>query len=143
MSTTTCNPCTCTDMYYRTELSFRKAVLELLCELIGLAAAPPPPPTTAAVFAPLTPILFSGIGAGYALGVDLPDDTKSVNIVNHTDGDVYVSMDGGVSNTFLLGAAESVFVNLVELGLVTTAIVQLKQGAYVPTTGLVLIYSVS
>ena len=99
-------------------------------------------PVTPAVFEPLVVVAFSAITAAYVSAVVLPADTKWVKIVNSTDGDVYISMDSGVTDTFLLGTAELIELDLKEWGLDSVADIRLKQGAFVPTTGNVLISSI-
>ena len=97
---------------------------------------------TTAVFEPIVVVAHTSIGAAYASAETLPANTKWVKIQNATDGDVYVSMDGGVSDNFLLGTAESVELDLQAWLLTSTANIQLKDGPFAPTSGSVLISSI-
>ena len=76
-----------------------------------------------------------------ALGVALPAATKVVILDNQTNGDVVVSMDAGVSDTFFMKAGDKLVLPLAQVGLITTAIVHLKDGTTASTAGSFYIYS--
>lgn len=134
-----CDPCTCIEMFYRDKEAWQRAVLQLLCNVITNTA--PLVPTAAAVFDPLVAKTAASILAAYSSATDLADDTRSVTFDNQTDGDVYISMDGGVSDHYYLRSGQSLHVNLYDIGKVTTAAVHMKRGSNVPTTGNVFVYS--
>lgn len=98
-------------------------------------------PTTAATFAAETATGFAAIGAGFALGVDLPDGTKVVVLDNQTNGDVVVSMDAGVTTFKTLKGGDTLVLPLAQAGLITTGIVHLKDGTTAATAGSFLISS--
>lgn len=147
--TCTKDPCSCPDMYIRSDVSWRRGVLDLFCGLLSTAenilnaviSGATPSPTTA-VFEPYSATAAGSIGAGYSVVEDLPDHTKSVNIANRTDGDVIVSMDGGTTDTYYLVATESIFIPLTNINLETSASIAIKQGTDIPTTGSLYIYSI-
>lgn len=137
-----CDPCVCPEQHFRNDLSWRKAVLTVLCNLIDAVQGGSIPPAAQAVFPALVATAAGSVGAAYAVVTDLADHTKSVNIANRTDGDVVVSMDGGATDTYYLVATESVFIPLADFNLETTAAIALKQGTDAPTSGSVYIYSI-
>lgn len=93
------------------------------------------PALSEATFAAITVVGFASIGAAYASAVNLPDDTKVVNLSNQTNGDVYVSMDGGANDTFHMKAGDEKLLNLAGSYLKSTADVQLKDGISASTSG--------
>ena len=95
---------------------------------------------TAATFAAID--ATTSIGAAYASSVDLPNDTKIVILDNQTNGDVMVSMDGGVSDTFHLKAGDVLSLNLVSATLKTTGDVQTKDGTTASSTGTFYVSSI-
>lgn len=143
-----CDPCVCPDQHYRDNDSFKKAVITVLCsmtdrlvDILG-AVEGGTPPSAAAVFEPLVSVDSAGINAAYAVVETLPANTRSFSIVNYTNGDVYVSMDGGATDTYMLPPSQGVSSNLYELGVTTATQISLKDGAFPATTGVVLIYSI-
>lgn len=142
-----CDPCDCTYENARSVDTYRAAVLAILCGVrsylssILNAVTGSTPPVTAAVFAPASATGFAAIGAGYALGVDLPDGTRTVILDNQTNGDVWVSMDGGAHDTFHLKGGDKLVLPLSQSGVSTTAVVHLKDGTSPSTAGTFYIYS--
>lgn len=135
-----CDPCVCPEQHYRDSMSWRKAMITLLCRLVGYSDATINPGYNA-TFDPLTAVDAGSIGAAYASAVDLPDATRSIDIDNQTDGCVYVSMDGGLHDHYHLVRGQTMHVNLYDIGRVTTADIQLKDGITPASTGNVFIYS--
>jgi len=99
-------------------------------------------PSTAATFAALSNITAATLAAGYATVVDLPDGTKWVQIDNQTNGDVMISMNGGTADTWHVKAGDVQTVALAPLGLVTTAVVQAKDGTTASTAGSLYVSSI-
>lgn len=144
-----CDPCVCPEQHYRDNGTFKKAVLTLLCtvrtglEAILAAIGGGPGPASAAVFPALASLAYNLIVVGYTAVINLPDDTKLVTLDNQTNGDVYVSMDGGVTDTYHLKGGDKLVVSLADLGLVTTAIVSVRYGiGGASSTGTFFVYSV-
>ena len=129
-----CDPCVCPDQHYRNNDSFKKAVLTLLCsiktgllDILGIIGGSTPP-TAAAVFQLLASKAYTAIIVTYSTIVDLPDGTREVILDNQTNGDVYISMDGGVSDTYHLKGGDKLVLNLFSLGVSTTATIKLRYG---------------
>ena len=99
-------------------------------------------PSSNASFAPLDVTAYGAIGAAYALAVDVPDGTKTVILDNQTNGDVMVSMDAGVTDTFHVKAGDVYSLTLAQSGNVTTAQIYIKDGTAVSTSGSFYIYSI-
>lgn len=83
----------------------------------------------------------TSIGAAYATAVDLPDRTHVVILDNQTNGDVTVSMDGGTTDNFHLKAGDVLSLNLISSGLITTGVVQIKDGTTASSSGTFYVYS--
>ena len=92
-------------------------------------------PTVAAQFAAMDVTVPGGIGAAYANVLDLPDGTKMVLFDNQTNGDVDVSLDGGVSTHYSLKGGDTLALNLAQFGLVTTVAVWIKDGTTASAAG--------
>jgi hypothetical protein len=97
---------------------------------------------TEAVFGAAGSIGSASLTGSYATVIDLPDTTVGVILDNQTDGDVWVSMDGGVTNHFHLAARDVVTINLATMGLKTTGVVKAKDGVSASTTGSFYVSSV-
>lgn len=145
-----CDPCVCPEQHYRDNGTFKKAMITLLCNSLGgladiLAAigGGTPAPSTPAVFPALASLTYNLIVVGYTMVVNLPDDTRQFTLDNQTNGDVYVSMDGGASTTYHLKGGDKLVVSLADLGLVTTAIVSVRYGiGGASSTGTFFVYSI-
>jgi hypothetical protein len=144
-----CDPCVCPEQHYRDNGAFKKAVLTLLCnsrtglEAILAAIGGGPPPAAPAVFPVLASIAYNLIVVGYTTVVDLPDNTKQFTLDNQTNGDVYISMDGGATDTYHLKGGDKLVVSLASLGLVTTGVVRVRYGiGGASSTGTFFVYSV-
>lgn len=138
-----CDPCLCPEQHYRDSMSWRKAMITLLCRLIGyISGATPPTPSTAAVFTALASLGYAAIGAAYASITVLPAGTRQVILDNQTNGDVLVSMDGGATDTYHLKGGDKLILNLFALGLTSTADIQLKDGTSGGNTGTFYVYSI-
>lgn len=141
-----CDPCACPEQHYRAIDTFKKAMITLLCNLRDVlldiygAIGGGTPPATNATFAALTPV--TSIGGSYVSAVVLPTGTRAVILDNQTNGDVFVSMDGGTSDNYHMTPGEKDFLDLAALGLLTSADVQLKDGAMVSTAGTFFVYSI-
>jgi len=92
-------------------------------------------PTTAATFATMDVTLPAGIGAAYADVLDLPDGTKMVLFDNQTNGDVVISLDGGVTDHYSMKGGDTLALNLAQFGLITTVHVWVKDGTAAPASG--------
>ena len=99
-------------------------------------------PSGTAEFAPLDVTLYSSIGAAYASAVNFPDGTKIIILDNQTNGDVMVSCDGGVTDTYHVKAGDVLSINLAAAGVVTTADLQIKDGTSASTSGSFYVYSI-
>lgn len=137
-----CNPCTCPEQHYRDSMSWRKAMITLLCSLID-AISGTTPPSEEADFKALASLAHSSIGAGYATVTTLGADTRQVILDNQTNGDVLVSMDGGVSDTYHLKGGDKLVLNLFELGVTSVAVIQLKDGTSPSSAGTFYVYSIA
>jgi len=135
-----CDPCICPDLHYRDSMSWRKAMLYLLCRITDYIVNPPTPDTNAG-FTEMSATGFAAIGAAYALGTDLPDDTREVMFDNQTDADIKVSMDAGVHDTYWLQSGQQLAINFFAIGRVSTAIIHIKRGTVAATAGNFLIYA--
>lgn len=91
--------------------------------------------SVAATFAAMDVTVPGGIGPAYADVLDLPDGTKMVLFDNQTNGDVDVSLDGGVSTHYSLKGGDTLALNLAQFGLITTVHVWIKDGTAAATTG--------
>lgn len=91
--------------------------------------------TVAAQFAAMDVTVPGGIGAAYADVLDLPDGTKMVLFDNQTNGDVDISLDGGVSTHYSLKGGDTLALNLAQFGLITTVHVWVKDGTTASTAG--------
>ena len=109
--------------------------IPLKCDATGALTVGGVIPTDNATFAPLDVTLPAGISAAYASAVDLPDGTKKILLNNLTNGDVVVSMDGGTSDYVTMKAFDSLSISLAEAGLVTTAVIAVKDGTTAATAG--------
>lgn len=144
-----CDPCVCPDQHYRANDTFKKAVLTLLCGIkTGLldilnAVSGSVPPTTAATFSVLASRAYNLIVVGYSTVVDLPNNTRNVILDNQTNGDVYISMDGGATDTYHLKGGDKLVLDLYALGVTTTAIVQVRYGiGGASSSGTFFVYSI-
>lgn len=99
-------------------------------------------PSTNATFAPQTSVTAAALNAAYQTIVDLPDGTRMVTIDNQTNGDVQVSMTGGASDSMHVKAGDVVYIPLASVGLVTTAVIQVKDGTTASSSGSIYVYSV-
>jgi len=155
-----CDPCVCPDLHYRDSMSWRKAVLRLLCAsltgnedvLTDLAtiiadlvtintSINNPTPATNAIFETMVRKGPADIGVAYASATDLPDGTRWVSLDNQTDGDVVVSMNGGTNDHFYLRSYQAITLDLVSMGRVTTAAIHLKDGTVACASGEFFIYA--
>lgn len=140
--TFSCDPCDCLRNYYQGKDTFMQAVLTLLCNirsaLLGSSES-----FAAAIFPAVTEVAAADIGAAFAAAVDLPDNTVSVILDNQTNGDVWVSMNGGTSEYAHLKAGDKESYPLGSLKRVTTAVVSLKDGENGgPSSGLFFVRSI-
>jgi hypothetical protein len=117
--------------------TYRQQVLRLLTE----TAAMSPGAATAATFNALVELAHTSIGAAHTLLGDLPDGTRRVMFDNKTNGDVVVSMDAGVNDHYELSGGQTLTLPLASEGLVTTAIVHVKDGTSASTSGKFVMYS--
>lgn len=99
-------------------------------------------PTTNATFGALALITAATLDGTYRTVVDLPDGTKYVQIDNQTNGDILISMDGGSSDTYHVKAGDVQPIYLAPSGLVTTAIIQAKDGTTASTAGSLYVTSI-
>lgn len=144
-----CDPCACPEQHYRSNETFKKAMITLLCDLrevltdiYGVVSGGTPPAGTA-VFPVLHSLAYNLIVVGYTTVVDLPDGTREVILDNQTNGDVYISMDGGATATYHLKGGDKLVVNLHALGLSTTAIVKVRYGiGGASSSGTFFVYSI-
>lgn len=97
---------------------------------------------SAATFNAAGSITSANLTGSYNTVIDLPDGTLAVMFDNQTDGDVWISMDGGVTDTFHLIPKDVVALNLSGIGLKTTAVVKAKDGTSASTTGSLYVFSV-
>lgn len=95
-----------------------------------------------AIFGAAGSISAATLDATYRTVVDLPDNTLGLMFDNRTDGDVWVSVDNGVTNNFHVKSGDVLAINLSAMGLVTTGIVKAKDGTTPSTTGDFYAYSV-
>ena len=144
-----CNPCVCPEQHYRDDGTFKKAVITLLCNMNDLiadiaiaAGGGTPAPSVNATFAALTPVASAAIGGVYASAVILPADTRQVILDNQTNGNVYVSLDGGATDSYHMTVGGKQTFNLADIGLMTNADVQLKDGITPSTAGTFFVYSI-
>jgi hypothetical protein len=143
-----CDPCVCPEQHYRDNGTFKKAVITLLCDSITvineivIALGGAPIVAVNATFDALTPVASAAIGGAYASAVVLPANTRQVILDNQTNGDVYVSMDGGTSDNYHMTPGGKQIFNLADLGLITGADVQLKDGISPSTAGTFFVYSI-
>lgn len=144
-----CDPCVCPEQHYRDNGAFKKAMITLLCRMNDLiadiaiaAGGGSPAPATNATFAALTPVASAAIGGAYASAVVLPADTRQVILDNQTNGNVYVSLNGGATDSCHMTAGGKQTLNLADIGLMTSADVQLKDGITPSTAGTFFIYSI-
>lgn len=140
-----CDPCVCPEQHYRDSMSWRKAMITLLCRVIGYVSGATPPttptPVTEAVFTPLAS--ESTIGAAYTSVAVLPAGTREFILDNQTNGDVVVSMDGGVSDTYPMKGGDKLVKNLYTLGLTSGADIQIKDGTSPSNSGTFYVESIA
>ena len=138
-----CDPCSCVNMNYTDEFTFRLSLLTVLCQLktsvddleeaIGTFGE--------AQFDEMIKLGPGDIGAAYAQAVDLADGTRTVIFDNSTSGNVIVSMDGGTTDHFDLEPGQNLTLELYKQNLVSTADIHVKDGAPAPAGGNFKIYA--
>lgn len=137
-----CDPCVCPEQHYRDSETWKKAVITLLCKIWNILGGTSGA-TGLAQFDALTAVGHAAIGVAYSAGAAVLAGTRMVVLDNQTNGDVMVSMDGGMTDTYHLKGGDKLVLNLVALGVLAGALViQLKDGTSGPTTGTFYIYSV-
>lgn len=138
-----CDPCSCLEQHYRDSMSWRKAVLMLLCRILGYTSGGiAPTPGTVAIFQAIKTLGYAAIGAAYASIGTLTAGTRLIILDNQTNGDVVVSMDGGATDTYYLKGGDKLIINLYELGLTSNADVQLKDGTAASSAGSFYLYAI-
>lgn len=132
-----CDPCSQLDIHYRDSMSWRKAMLVLLCRLAGSSS-----PAKQAEFVEAVSLGVGDIGAAYAHAATLADARKLM-VDNQTDGDVWLSMDGGVTDHFYLRSGQNLNIDFFALGLSSSAVIHVRDGSVVPASGICFIYAVN
>lgn len=138
--------CACLNKgFYRSDESFKFMLLKTLCDILtnGLPVFVVPGAAGNAVFSTQSVTLAAAITNAYVVVADLPDDTKSFSIANETNKPLQLSMDGGVTDTYLIEPGQEYKRDLLNIGLVTTAAIAVKYTASgAPTAGSLKVYSV-
>lgn len=91
---------------------------------------------------PVTSIFGATIGgsSGYNTGLTDTHNKKYVQVINYTDGDIWISLDGGNSDHFEVKAGSSQTLNIGALGTFYAGDIDIRRDeSTVPTAGNVLI----
>lgn len=114
-----CDPCSCPEAYYRDSQSWRKAVILLLCRAIGVSSVQ-------ASGASGT-LAFGAVSGAYATLVTNVVSRSLVSIYNTLDKAVYVSLDGGTTDGWIVPPTTGYLtLNLKAAGIVTSLDIKVK-----------------
>lgn len=134
-----CDPCVCPEQHYRDSMSWRKAMITLLCRIAGYVSGSTPP-TDITYFEPIDTTVGATITGAYAVIATYLTALRSLTLDNQTDGNVTVSMDGGAHDHYILAPGQVLSANFFDIGKVFTGQIAVKTDAVGITQGNFYIY---